>query len=178
MQDTMTVNGKPFSVIRLLGKGKGGYSYLVTDGSQESVLKQIHHEPCAYYQFGNKIEAELRDYQRLRAIGIPMPAMLDVDLENERILKEYVEGDTIYDLVLRDQMRPEYVEQVQAMCRLLYPANTNIDYFPTNFVVRGNQLVYIDFECNEYMDQWNFENWGIKYWSKTPEFLQYVREHP
>ena len=153
MQDTMTVNGKPFSVIRLLGKGKGGYSYLVTDGSQESVLKQIHHEPCAYYQFGNKIEAELRDYQRLRAIGIPMPAMLDVDLENERILKEYVEGDTIYDLVLRDQMRPEYVEQVQAMCRLLYPANTNIDYFPTNFVVRGNQLVYIDFECNDYMEQ-------------------------
>ena len=178
MQDTMTVNGKPFSVIRLLGKGKGGYSYLVTDGSQESVLKQIHHEPCAYYQFGNKIEAELRDYQRLRAIGIPMPAMLDVDLENERILKEYVEGDTIYDLVLRDQMRPEYVEQVQAMCRLLYPANTNIDFFPTNFVVRGNQLVYIDFECNVYMEQWNFENWGIQYWSKTPEFLQYVREHP
>ena len=178
MQDTMTVNGKPFSVIRLLGKGKGGYSYLVTDGSQESVLKQIHHEPCAYYQFGNKMEAELRDYQRLRAIGIPMPAMLDVDLENERILKEYVAGDTIYDLVLRDQMRPEYVEQVQAMCRLLYPANTNIDYFPTNFVVRGNQLVYIDFECNDYMEQWNFENWGIQYWSKTPEFLQYVREHP
>ena len=178
MQDTMTVNGKPFSVIRLLGKGKGGYSYLVTDGSQESVLKQIHHEPCAYYQFGNKIEAELRDYQRLRAIGISMPAMLDVDPENERILKEYVEGDTIYDLVLRDQMRPEYVEQVQAMCRLLYPANTNIDYFPTNFVVRGNQLVYIDFECNDYMEQWNFENWGIQYWSKTPEFLQYVREHP
>ena len=178
LQDTMTVNGKPFSVIRLLGKGKGGYSYLVTDGSQESVLKQIHHEPCAYYQFGNKIEAELRDYQRLRAIGIPMPAMLDVDLENERILKEYVEGDTIYDLVLRDQMRPEYVEQVQAMCRLLYPANTNIDYFPTNFVVQGSQLVYIDFECNDYMEQWNFENWGIQYWSKTPEFLQYVREHP
>ena len=177
MQDTMTVNGKPFSVIRLLGKGKGGYSYLVTDGSQESVLKQIHHEPCAYYQFGNKIEAELRDYQRLRAIGIPMPAMLDVDLENERILKEYVEG-TIYDLVLRDQMRPEYVEQVQAMCRLLYPANTNIDYYPTNFIVQDGRLWYIDFECNDYMEQWDFENWGIQYWSKTPEFLQYVREHP
>lgn len=176
--ETMYVNETEYRVLRLLGKGKGGYSYLVTDGSQESVLKQIHHEPCAYYQFGNKIEAELRDYQRLRAIGIPMPAMLDVDLENERILKEYVEGDTIYDLVLRDQMRPEYVEQVQAMCRLLYPANTNIDYFPTNFVVQGSQLVYIDFECNDYMEQWNFENWGIQYWSKTPEFLQYVREHP
>ena len=27
------------------------------------------------------------------------------------------------------------------------------------------------------MDEWNFENWGIKYWSKTPEFIQYVKEH-
>lgn len=177
MQDTMTVNGKPFSVIRLLGKGKGGYSYLVTDGSQESVLKQIHHEPCAYYQFGNKIEAELRDYQRLRAIGIPMPAMLDVDLENERILKEYVEGDTIYDLVLRDQMRPEYVEQVQAMCRLLYPANTNIDYFPTNFVVEDGLVYYIDFECAAYTHERSFDGWGVTYWSKTPEFLRFVAAH-
>ena len=27
------------------------------------------------------------------------------------------------------------------------------------------------------MEEWNFENWGVKYWSKTPEFLQYVKEH-
>ena len=24
------------------------------------------------------------------------------------------------------------------------------------------------------MDEWNFENWGCKYWAKTPEFLQYA----
>ena len=32
-------------------------------------------------------------------------------------------------------------------------------------------------ECNDYMEEWNFENWGIKYWSKTPEFLEYYKEH-
>ena len=58
----MTVNNKPYSVLRLLGKGKGGYSYLVTDGQKEYVLKQIHHEPCDYYQFGDKLQSELRDY--------------------------------------------------------------------------------------------------------------------
>ena len=26
------------------------------------VVKQIHHEPCGYYQFGNKIQAEMNDY--------------------------------------------------------------------------------------------------------------------
>ncbi len=173
----LRVNSKMYSVVKLLGKGKGGYSYLAADGQGQYVLTQIHHEPCDYYTFGNKIEAELRDYERLAAIGIPMPKLLDVDVEQERILKEYIEGDTIYDLVLRDEMREVYLEQLRAMCHLLYPAHINIDYFPTNFVVQNGTLYYIDFECNEYMEQWDFEHWGSKYWSRTPEFMQYVNDH-
>ena len=56
--------------------------------------------------------------------GIRIPRMLDIDVANERILKEY-----------------------------------------------------IDYECNNYMDEWNFENWGIKYWSKTTEFIDYMEQH-
>lgn len=177
MAQKLAVNRNEYELVKLLGKGKGGYSYLASDGRARYVLKQIHHEPCAYYQFGDKIEAEMRDYERLRGIGIPMPRLLDVDVAHERILKEFIDGETIYELVLRDGMKPDYLQQVQAMCVMLYAANTNIDYFPTNFVVRNDRVYYVDFECNDYMDAWNFENWGIKYWSKTEEFLQYVAEH-
>lgn len=173
MPETLTVNQKEYRVIRLLGKGKGGYSYLVTDGARSFVLKQIHHEPCDYYQFGDKLESELRDYKRLLDIGIPIPELYDVDRENERILKEYIEGNTIYDLVLCDQVKPSYFRQIKDMCGRLYPANTNIDYFPTNFVVQNDTLYYIDYECNDYMEEWNFENWGSHYWSRTKEFLEY-----
>ena len=176
-ENVMYVNDKKYSIIKLLGKGKGGYSYLATDGKKQYVLKQIHNEPCDFYQFGNKIEAEVNDYDRLKNIGIPIPEMIDADMANERILKEYIDGDTIYDKVRNDEMKQEYLEQVREMCSLLYAANTNIDYFPTNFVVQNEKLYYIDFECNDYMEEWNFENWGIKYWSKTPEFLQYIKEH-
>ena len=69
---------------RLLGKGKGGYSYLAADERGEYVVKQIHHEPCEYYQFRDKLAAEQRDYERLLSAGIPMPRLLDVDTENER----------------------------------------------------------------------------------------------
>ena len=74
-------------------------------------------------------------------------------------------------------MKSDYLVQIKEMCHLLYAHQTNIDYFPTNFVVQDEKIFYIDYECNEYMEEWNFENWGIKYWSKTPEFLQYVKEH-
>lgn len=132
MNKEMDVKGKKYKAVRLLGKGKGGYFYLFTDGSQNYVLKQIHHEPCSYYQFENKLEAEMPDF---------------------------------------------CVSQVKAMCGLLYPANTNIDYFPTNFILQNGILYYIDYECNDYMEQWNIENWGFRYWSKTKEFLQYAEEH-
>ena len=172
--EKMYVNEKSYEVIKLLGHGKGGYSYLVTDGTKEYVLKQIHHEPCDYYQFGNKIESEMKDYERLKEIGIPIPEMFEVDIEKERILKEYIKGDTIFDYVLRNEVKPTFVEPVKEMCVVLYAANTNIDYFPTNFVVQEDKLYYIDYECNDYMEKWNFENWGIKYWSQTKAFLEYV----
>lgn len=171
------VNGKSYSVLKLLGHGKGGYSYLVSDGIHRFVCKQIHHEPCSYYTFGDKIEAELKDYQTLQELGISMPKLFEVDQPNERILKEYIDGPTIYDLVVHDQMESSYLEQIRQMCKKLYAAHINIDYFPTNFVVEEGKLYYIDYECNGYMEEWNFENWGIKYWSKTKEFLEYQNSH-
>ena len=88
--NTLTVNETQYTLVRLLGKGKGGYSYLVTDGAQQYVLKQIHHEPCNYYAFGDKLQAELRDYETLRHLGIPLPELLAVDAPRERLLKTYL----------------------------------------------------------------------------------------
>ena len=177
MHDKIYVNDKEYEILKLLGKGKGGYSYLAKNDNKYVVVKQIHHEPCSYYQFGNKIEAEINDYKRLQRIGISMPQMIDVDVENERIVKEYISGDTVYELVLKDELPETCMQQVKEMCRTLYQAKTNIDYFPTNFILQDGILYYVDYECNDYMEEWNFENWGIKYWSKTPEFIKYVEEH-
>lgn len=171
--EQMTVNGKPYTVLKLLGKGKGGYSYLVTDGAGAYVLKQIHHEPCDYYEFGDKLASELNDYEKLIRLHIPMPKLLAADREKERLLKEYIPGETVYDLVREDRMEADFFRQMEEMCEKLYPANTNIDYFPTNFVVNSGKLYYVDYECNDYMQQWDFEHWGVNYWSKTPEFLAY-----
>ena len=46
MDKKMFVNEKEYEIVKLLGKGKGGYSYLAGDGERKYVLKQIHHEPC------------------------------------------------------------------------------------------------------------------------------------
>lgn len=164
MNEILTVNGSEYRVIKLLGKGKGGYSYLVTDGEHKYVLKKIHHEPCDYYTFGNKLESELRDYETLHRIGIPVPCLIDVDVKQEHILKEYIDGETVSELLNAGKYDEKWLEQVRGMCVRLYPADLNIDYFPTNFVLREEMLFYIDYECNKYMEEWDFEHWGEKYW--------------
>lgn len=61
MEEKILFQEREYSVIRLLGHGKGGYSWLAECGGKEYVVKQIHYEPCEYYTFGNKIEAKLND---------------------------------------------------------------------------------------------------------------------
>ena len=141
------------------------------------MVKQIHHEPCDYYTFGNKIEAECRDHQRLKNAGIRIPAMLAADTGTERIVKEYIEGETVFDFVRRGVSVEPYLPQVREMAALAKAHGLNIDYFPTNFVVRDGLLWYIDYECNDYMDEWNFTNWGVKYWSRTPELEEHLKRN-
>ena len=172
----MTVNGRDYTVLRLLGHGKGGYSYLAEGPTGPAVVKQIHHEPCSYYTFGDKLGAELFDYDRLKAAGIPVPELLDVDREAERLVKEYIEGPTVLELVRDGADVTPYLDQVRAMAARAQAAGLNIDYFPTNFVTKDGRLWYIDYECNEYMDRWNFENWGVRYWSRTPELEAHLSQ--
>ena len=174
--DKISIYGEPYSIIRLLGHGKGGYSYLAERNGKQYVLKQIHHEPCAYYSFGNKIEAERHDYERLRSTGIRIPKMIAIDLYAERILKEYIEGDTVFTMIREGVPVEDYLPQVRRMATQAQDHGLNIDYFPTNFVVRDGLIWYVDYECNDYMDEWNFENWGVRYWSRTPEFESYLKE--
>lgn len=176
--DILTVNHIPYHIVTLLGHGKGGYSYLVRRDGLEYVLKQIHHEPCSYYTFGNKIQSEWEDYHKLTAAGILMPQLLEIDWENERILKEYIPGTTIFRLVQQGGMQPAYFDQVRRMARQAEQQGLNIDYFPTNFVVCQDVLYYIDYECNAYDPKWNFENWGNDYWWQSPAFIDYVNQNP
>lgn len=175
--DTLTLNGKDYAILRLLGRGKGGYTWLAERGGVRYALKQIHHEPCDYYQFGDKLAAELGDWERLSALEVPLPKLLDVDRAEERLLKELLPGETIYQLVLRNGLEPWHLEQARALSLALRAAGWNIDWFPTNFIPENGTLYYVDYECNPYMDQWSFENWGVRYWSRTEGFDAYAREH-
>ena len=52
---------------------------------------------------------------------------------------------------------------------------TNCPYCSNKKVLPG----YNDLQSQrpDLMEEWDFENWGSRYWSKTEELLAYAREH-
>ncbi len=156
-------------LLRLLGKGKSAYSYLALGNGQHYVVKLMHDEPCAYYDFGdnNKVVLEVAAYDRLRASGIAIPKLLDTNPEQHYLVKEYIEGDLVTDLVINSALPSSCVLQVCRMAKRLKPLGLNIDYFPDNFVLSKGQLYYVDYEHNPYDEQWDLVHWGLFYWANA-----------
>ena len=162
------VKNNNYICLKLLGKGKGGYTYKAIGNNNNFVaLKLIHHEPCDYYTFGNKFASEINDYKTLTQIGIPMPRLIDSDEKQEIIIKELIDGPTISEMLSQNIDITIFLKQVKDIASLLESNDLNIDYYPTNFMIKNNQLLYVDYECNNYMDEWSFDSWGIKYWIKS-----------
>jgi TP53 regulating kinase-like protein len=170
-----TINGG-YSVKTLLGKGKSGYSYRVDHPDGPRVLKIMHDEPVPFYSFqGNKVQAEVAAYERLHALGIPMPELLAHDAERGCLLKAYIDGPTAARLIADGGMTDAIFGQLFGMARTLEAAGINIDYFPNNFVIDGvGQLFYIDYEINAFDPSWSLRSWGIYYWLNADGMARFL----
>lgn len=145
----------------LLGRGKSGYSYRKEIGGREVILKEMH-----YYDFGsaNKVDLEVADYHKLRETGLDIPELLEYNREENFIIKEYIDGPTAKELVLNDEITERHIKNLVEISNRVKQVGYNIDYYPSNFVIQGDDLFYIDYEVNPYKTEWDLDNWGIFYW--------------
>ena len=175
---TIIADGVAYSIIKVIAKGKGGYTYLAkADDDAPVIIKKIHYEPCDYYQFEeNKLNGELRDYETLCNLGIPMPKLLFYNQDEQFLIKEYIPGDNLAKLIADKCINDGHIIQLFNMCNKLYPNNLNIDYFPTNFIEWQNTLYYVDYECSQYSDEWNFENWGIWFLANQKGMASFIKD--
>lgn len=159
------INEKEYEVRRLLGHGKGGYSYLVKRRGHFYVIKQIHHEDVSYYKFGNKIQAESDSYDYLKKCHIRVPKCFYIDFDQELVLKEYIKGQNIAEMIKKKKDVSAYLPQVEKMARQANKNNINIDYYPPNFILRKGLLYYVDYEIEKMDKRYTFEVWGKNYWT-------------
>jgi TP53 regulating kinase and related kinases len=165
-------------LLRLLGKGKSGYSYLAAIGDEKVVLKRMHDEPCAYYTFGdNKVRLEVQAYSRLTQAGLSLPRLLTFDENHGFLVKEFVDGCVADRWDATAGELDIAVGQLFEIAHRMKNHGLNIDYFPANFVINNGQVQYIDYEVNEYHEQWSLESWGIYYWANRDGMRLYAQSH-
>ena len=110
ISDTINILGERYKVQKTLGKGKGGYSFLVEDTKGRFfTLKCFHHETVEYYTFStNKVDLELNAYRFLLDSSVKIPRLLYWDREREIILKEFIPGETALERVERGEDLSSY----------------------------------------------------------------------
>ena len=110
ISDTINILGENYKVKKTLGKGKGGYSFLVEDTKGRNfTLKCFHHETVEYYTFStNKVDLELNAYRFLLDSSVKIPRLLYWDREREIILKEFIPGETALERVERGEDLSSY----------------------------------------------------------------------
>lgn len=172
--DTVLLNGTPWRLIRLLGKGKSGYSWLVEHHNQQAVYKQIHHEPVSYYQFGDKFSVEIRAYHHLSDLQVKLPALLDYNEQEEWLIKTYLSGLTVAEQVAAGILDETIWPLIFGLSHRLKQKGINLDWFPANFVQSGGDLYYVDYEWNVYEPEWDFPNWGLFYWLNQTGMKQFL----
>jgi TP53 regulating kinase and related kinases len=176
--ETVSTDLGEATLLRLLGKGKSGYSYLASLGTEKVVLKQMHDEPCAYYSFGdNKVRLEVHAYHQLCDAGLALPRLLNFDEQRGFLIKEYVDGEVADRWDATTAELEPVVKQLFDTAHRLQDRSLNIDYFPANFVIKNDGVHYIDYEVNPYHEQWSLEFWGIYYWANRSGMRLYSQSH-
>lgn len=162
-------------IIKKLGKGKSGISYLAECNNVKVVYKQMHNEPCPYYSFSDKkVNLEVNAFNVLKNCGILIPDLLYYDVEDDYLIKEFIDGICGDEWIASGREDESVIEQLFKMYVMVRSNSLNIDYFPANFVISNENLYYIDYEINAYSYEWGLEQWGIYYWANRDGMSDFI----
>lgn len=165
-----------YKVVKFLGRGKSAYSYLVEKDNLFFVYKQMHQEEIDYYHFDDKLEHELEAYHILKESHLKIPKLISYNKEQQYLIKAYIDGPTLAEYISKGQFDIDAYLTLYAHAMILENQGINIDYFPTNFIVKDGEIIYIDYEINTYQQSWDFIHWGSLFLFHQKGFLQYLKD--
>lgn len=166
------------SRVRQIGHGKSGKVYLYEGEGLSYAVKLYQYETddpmINYIPLEEILDFELKSYEQLTKLDIPVAPLIAYDTSLQVLVKEYIEGENIIDLIAADRITKQLLELVFGISACAAASGLNIDYFPANFIFDGSRLWYVDYECNPFEEEWSFESWGIYYWLNPSGMQQFL----
>jgi len=120
---------------------------------KERVPKGYRHPDLDGRLRNQRIKAEARLIRDARRAGIPTPRIFDIDLVNNRLVMEYIDGPTVRELLNRGERREELCREVGRLVARLHAAGmVHGDLTTSNMIFSGGRVYLIDFSLGAKTD--------------------------
>ena len=162
MNEIIEIKRKEYEVIEQIGD----HSFKVERKGQFYFMKKFEDDPAGFEKF---VDAE----HSLRVSGVTNPKCFLYDKKLRIVILEYVEGESCFDLLLKEDL-PETI--IELMFKTFWYAKNDrlaLDYSPKNFVFSNGKLYYLPFICGRFTYNEQFVQKDIMLWFFTKDFIKY-----
>lgn len=166
MKQEIEIKRKVFEVIEDLGERskkvtrKGKYYFLKDFASRSEEFSQ-------YVDNSKKLENS----------GVRAPKIYIFDKNKHIIVEEFIDGDTVLDTLIKEDLPEVYIEQIYLMNWYMKKDKFAIDFDPANFKFDNGKLFYIGNKIKKYDEKYSFQKMGVWYWFYTKDFVDYLKAH-
>ncbi len=164
MKETINIKRKEFVVIEKMGER----SFKVERKGKIFFLKK--------YDRRDELEEFIKNSRRLKITALETPKVYMFDKDQLISVVDFIEGDNILDLLLKDGTLDELIyKSILADEWYMRREKLKIDFVPNNFKFNGKKLVYLPFKTLPFEQGYNFAMKEFRLWFYTKEFSKYVK---
>lgn len=162
-RDELSVAGEGYTIIRILKEGRNCCLYLALCGVKMFVLREFAKE--------DKYLDCVRTHEVLKNIGIKAPSLLAADCSSLICIEQYISGLTAADHIIHGTLCSSFLDQIKAMSELCECQCIALDYYPTNYIIHKNRLVYTGCVHYNLTDDNCYEKKGVLFWMNAPVLI-------
>lgn len=164
MKETINIKRKEFVVIEKMGER----SFKVERKGKIFFLKK--------YDRRDELEEFIKNSRRLKITALETPKVYMFDKDQLISVVDFIEGDNILDLLLKDGTLDELIYKfILSDEWYMRREKLKIDFAPNNFKFNGKKLVYLPFKTLPFEQGYNFAMKEFRLWFYTKEFSKYVK---
>jgi len=144
---------KEYKVIKKLGEGESGITYLVESNNKQFVLKELKILNMERWSIAERFKKEIEILKNINHKGIPKFIDIIEDSESIAYIQEYIEGKTFKEIIENKEKTSDidfknYFLQALDILNYLHkmlPPIIHQDISPKNIIISNKKLYLIDF---------------------------------
>ena len=164
MKEIIEIKRKEFEVLEKMGE----HSFKVQRKNKIFFLKK--------YDNKDAFNAFVDQYRRLKITAMDIPKCYLFDKNLLISVVDFIEGDNIFDLLLREDIKNEEIYKFLFQDEwYMRREKLRIDFHPENFKFDGKKLYYLPYKYGKFEPDYDFNMKDLRLWFPTKQLSAYVK---